>query len=141
MNTYHKDPRFVGADGNSIIQTRFYVHGLFVNHNSEIVVELVQVRPFLTRFWHLVYNSAGCLELKHQASNFFQRDVAQLSTEPSVGLFSQRKLDEVSDMPIAKRVSIGRKSIGVSQGRQYESPRLGDLGRLVFPRWHPIAIN
>src|SRR5712692_9940151 len=81
------------------------------------MMEFVLVRPLRTYFWHLVDFPASSDVFVHQASDLFQRNVAQLSSGPLMRRFRQFKLDVVRDIPVAERVPVRRKSIRVGQRR------------------------
>lgn len=66
------------------MKTRFEINWFALNWESKIIVKVVIVDPFWTGFSYLVDFTAVFHKLIHQAADFLERNILQLSFDPPV---------------------------------------------------------
>jgi len=72
MDIHHNNRGIICNERRTVIQSRFDVHELSLNRNSQIVVKLVQITPLRPRFNDFVDFATTGSVFKHQPGNFLQ---------------------------------------------------------------------
>jgi len=98
-----------------VVEASLDVHAPALNRESKVVVKLILVRPFGTRFTNFIDLASGRNMLVHQAANFLERDIVQFPLDPLVRRLCQLELDVSLEIPVTQRVFVRLKSSGISQ--------------------------